>query len=155
MNTVPGDYRMLREGLARLPEFPVPDGLWPRILARRAAATRSHWWTRSAVAAALLVILGGGVVANRSGFIGHHPASPLTGAQAESQALEARWRELGAGDSTRGPAMARLGTIDAALQSAYDRGATPDELAPLWKQRNVLLRTLIAASQGTGATTRI
>ena len=38
MNTVPGDYRTLREGLARLPEFPVPDGLWPRILARRAAA---------------------------------------------------------------------------------------------------------------------
>ncbi len=50
--------------------------------------------------------------------------------------------------------LARLYMIDAALQAAYDRGAQPDELQPLWKQRNDALRGLILIAR-TDEVTRI
>ena len=38
---------------------------------------------------------------------------------------------------------AELARIDRALQAAYDRGATPAELAPLWQQRTDTLDSLV------------
>jgi hypothetical protein len=38
------------------------------------------------------------------------------------------------------------------LQSAYDRGAEGDELAPLWKERNEALRGLILTAQADTVT---
>jgi hypothetical protein len=38
------------------------------------------------------------------------------------------------------------------LQSAYDRGAGSDELAPLWQQRNEALRGLILVAQADTVT---
>ena len=47
---------------------------------------------------------------------------------------------------------ARLHMIDAALQAAYDRGAAPAELKPLWQQRNDALRGLILVAQNDEVT---
>ncbi|QDH69351.1 hypothetical protein [Marilutibacter alkalisoli] len=41
-------------------------------------------------------------------------------------------------------AIARLRAIDRALQAAYERGASDDEVAPLWKARETLLAALPA-----------
>jgi len=84
---------------------------------------------------------------------GTKPGEPLAvEGQRESQALEREWHSLTPVSARPSVDVARLRIIDAALQSAYDRGADSDELAPLWKERNEALRGLILTAQADTVT---
>jgi hypothetical protein len=137
--------------LLDLPVFEPDAGLWPRIVAAHAAAKAprrrpARWLVGAAAAAAVVAML-----------IAVTPRAPVESAlaesQRESQSLEREWQALA--PATAQPAkLARLHVIDATLQSAYDRGAQTNELAPLWKERNDALRGLILAAR-SDAVTRI
>lgn len=140
---------LVRAQLMRLPEFDPDPGLWARIdatNARRISAQRNQRlrWLASGIAAsvALFLILPGTRDVSDSG---------LAEWQQRSQSLEQEWRSL-ARQSVDSRSQAQLRLIDLDLQSAYDRGATESELAPLWKLRIDILSELIERS---GATTRL
>ena len=136
--------------LAALPEFAPSADLWPRIAAAHAKrrAPRPYRWI-GAVAAAAAVVVAAIVFVPRA----PNEAGVVEG-QSESQKLEHEWQSLGVATSRPAAGLARLHMIDAALQSAYDRGAQAEELKPLWKQRNDALRGLILTAQ-TDTVTRI
>ena len=143
----------LHRVLAELPEFAPDDALWPRIAAAHAKASnvpvmrpRRRWPFAVAAAAAIAIVaVAVGPRVDR--------APRLSEGQRESQTLEREWQALA--PATAQPAkLARLHVIDATLQSAYDRGAQTNELAPLWKERNDALRGLILAAR-SDAVTRI
>jgi hypothetical protein len=75
--------------------------------------------------------------------------------QARSHALEQEW--LASSRESMDPRYrAELRLIDAQLQAAYDRGASPSELAPLWKLRSEALQELVRSDNGrVRAVTRI
>ena len=137
--------------LDELPEFQPSADLWPRIAAahatRRRAPRPARWI--GAVAAAAAVVLAAVVFVPRT-----HTGAGLVEGQSESQQLEHEWQSLSPAAARPAAGLARLHMIDAALQSAYDRGAQADELKPLWKQRNDALRGLILTAQ-TDTVTRI
>ena len=86
--------------------------------------------------------------------------TPAIDWQARAQALEIELRALpprtvGTDDPAALEAESRLVQIDGALQAAYDRGARPAELVPLWKARSELLSTLLTVRQENVAVTRI
>jgi hypothetical protein len=136
--------------LAGLPVFAPDAELWSRIAAEHAKRrARPRRWIAAvaAVAAAAAAI----VVVPR--LTGTKPGEPLAlEGQRESQALEREWRSLTSASARPSVDLARLRLIDAALQSAYDRGAGGDELAPLWKERNEALRGLILTAQADTVT---
>lgn len=143
-----------RAGLEALPEFAPSAALWPRICAAHRRRLRARSWRRVACAgsavAALIVataLLMPAETADRNG--------DLATWQVESRALEHQWRNLRPGPAGDPGARADVRLIDRALQSAYDRGADPSELAPLWQQRNAALRGLIANHHDAVAVTRI
>jgi hypothetical protein len=143
--------------LAELPEFEPDTALWSRIAAAHETAKkparpimRRRPWRLAvgfATAAALVVAVVAMLPRENVG-----PASFVDG-QRESQTLESEWRELTPVAMTRPAAgIARLHMIDAALQAAYDRGAAPAELKPLWQQRNDALRGLILVARNDEVT---
>ena len=75
--------------------------------------------------------------------------------QARAQALEIQLNALAAHGDYSGAVDGELARIDAALQSAYDRGAAKNELVPLWKQRSDLLGALLSARRQQVTLTRI
>lgn len=130
-----------RVDLRTLPEFAPGSGLWARIESGvRARRSRRRWSAVGLAVTATAVALVTLVPMQRGG----PPTSSqtLTG-QAQSQMLEKQWQELAASVRTAPAGATRLRVIDAALQSAYDRGAAPNEIQPLWKERNRALRGLI------------
>jgi hypothetical protein len=141
--------------LAELPVFEPDTALWSRISAaheraKKPVARRRPWRLAAgfATAAALVVAILASVPRNDI-----KPA--LVDGQQESQTLESEWRALTPAAMNRPAAgLARLHMIDAALQAAYDRGAEPAELKPLWQQRNDALRGLILVAR-TDEVTRI
>jgi hypothetical protein len=150
MREQPLNNEMLHPVLDELPEFQPSADLWPRIAAAHAKtrrAPRPYRWLGAAAAAAAVV----------AALIVAVPRAPrdsgLVEGQNESQELEHEWQSLSPA-AARPSGLARLQMIDAALQSAYDRGAQADELKPLWKQRNDALRGLILTAQ-TDTVTRI
>jgi len=150
MREQPLNDETLHPVLAQLPEFSADADLWPRIVAAHAQqqpVRRRYRWI--AVAAAAAAIAGVVLMLPRTGT----ESIALEG-QRESQALENEWRALGPASARPTADIARLYLIDAALQSAYDRGAEADELQPLWKQRNEALRGLILTAR-TDTVTRI
>ena len=150
MREQPLSDETLHPVLAELPEFTADANLWPRIVAehaKRQRPPRRYRWAATAAAAA--VVAGMILMLPRSGT---EPMA-LEG-QRESQALENEWRALAPATSRPTADIARLYMIDAALQSAYDRGAHADELQPLWQQRNEALRGLILTAR-TDTVTRI
>jgi hypothetical protein len=144
--------------LAELPTYEPDPALWSRIAARHenakrpaASIPRRRPWRLAlgfATAAALVVA----VIATMP----RHEVGPaLVDGQQESRTLESEWRALTPAAASRPAAgLARLHMIDAALQAAYDRGAEPAELKPLWQQRNDALRGLILVAR-TDEVTRI
>lgn len=108
------------ELLQSLPEPPEPD-LWPRVLAARRRQRHRRRVVAGAasfgVAALLAVALWPGV-----------PAPPPVDAPAIVRATPGVDEQLRA--------------LDRALQTAYDRGASDDELAPLWEVRQALAAQL-------------
>jgi hypothetical protein len=149
MREQPLNEEPLHPVLAELPVFTPDAGLWSRIAAehaKRKAPQQPRRWialgAAAAVVAAIIAVLR---------FTGTKPAEPLAEGQRESQALESEWRALPEG-ARPSVDLARLRIIDAALQSAYDRGAGSEELAPLWKERNEALRGLILTAQADTVT---
>lgn len=143
--------------LAELPVFEPDGALWSRIEAAHERAKKPATKPKRrplrlalgfATAAALVVAVIATLPRNEV-----EPA--LVDGQRESQTLESEWRTLTPAAAMRPAAgIARLHMIDAALQAAYDRGAEPAELKPLWQQRNDALRGLILVAQ-TDEVTRI
>lgn len=141
--------------LGGLPEHdPRPD-LWSRIQfahQRRKRQRRRHGiWLGAMLASAALLLV---VLLPRSTEFDPGAAEP-TGWQARSHALEQEWLESSR-ESMDPRYRAELKLIDAQLQAAYDRGANPNELAPLWKLRSEALQELIRSDNGSvRAVTRI
>lgn len=146
MREQPLNDEPLHPVLADLPVFAPDAALWSRIAAahaKRNATPRPRHWIALAAAAAVVAAI---VAAPK--LIGTKPGEPLAvEGQRESQALEREWHSLTPVSARPSVDVARLRIIDAALQSAYDRGADSDELAPLWKERNEALRGLILTAQ--------
>lgn len=132
--------------LRRLPVFEPDPALWSRIATTHVRRRQRRQW---GLAAAATVLLGVGTAV----LLRPEPAPgpPWVKAQHESQALEAEWRKLADGGRASPVGLVRLRSIDAALQAAYDRDATSDEIAPLWQERNTALRGLITRFQETGS----
>lgn len=151
MREQPLNEESLHPVLAELPVFAPDDALWSRIAAahaKRNATPRTRRWVALAAAAALV-----GAIVIAPKLTGTKPAEPIAvEGQSESQALESEWRSLTQVSARPSVDLARLRIIDAALQSAYDRGAGKDELAPLWKERNEALRGLILTAQADTVT---
>lgn len=130
----------------RLPEF-VPDpSLWPRIAAAQQQRVSRRRRVRGVLGAAIAASFAAAVLLGGRSL--HAPVAPgaALAMQDESRALEDQWRRL-AGAQAAALGSTRLRAIDAELQAAYDRGASSNELAPLWQQRNRALRGLIAVMQ--------
>ncbi|HET7923975.1 MAG TPA: hypothetical protein VFL30_03705 [Rhodanobacteraceae bacterium] len=138
--------------LAGLPVFAPDADLWSRIAAehaKRTATPRPRRWIAVAAAAAAAVA----VIVTVPRLMQTTPGEPVAlDGQRESQALEREWQSLTPASARPSVDLARLRIIDAALQSAYDRGAGSDELAPLWKERNEALRGLILTAQADTVT---
>lgn len=145
-----------RSGLHDLPEFAADPALWSRIVEARSQAAARRWRLRAFGAAAAAVVATLALGWPRPGPDVRYSTAP----EIESRALENEWRDLAGVDSQASGGFHRLRFIDASLQSAYDRGAAPDELAPLWRQRNEALKNLIwqfrnAGDRSADAITRI
>jgi hypothetical protein len=152
MREQPLNEESLHPVLAELPVFAPDAALWSRIAAehaKRNATPRPRRWIgiAAAVAAAVVAIV---AVPRLTGTKTGEPVA-LEG-QRESQALEREWQSLTPVSARPSVDLARLRVIDAALQSAYDRGAGTEELAPLWKERNEALRGLILTAQADTVT---
>lgn len=137
-----------RVDLQALPEFAPGAGLWARIESgERARQSRRRRVAVGLAMAATAVATVALVQTHRT--IPLMPSENLTG-QAESQVLEGQWREMAASVQTVPAGSTQLRVIDAALQSAYDRGAAPNEILVLWRERNRALRGLIDGYRNTG-----
>jgi len=151
MREQPLNEESLHPVLAELPVFAPDADLWSRIAAahaKRTTAPRPRRWIALAAAAAVVAA----IVAVPK-LTGTKPREPVAlDGQRESQALESEWHALTPVSARPSVDLARLRVIDAALQSAYDRGAGSEELAPLWKQRNEALRGLILTAQADTVT---
>ena len=141
--------------LGGLPEHdPRPD-LWSRIQfahQRRKRQRRRHGiWLGAMLASAAVLLV---VLLPRSSVVDTGAADPA-GWQARSHALEQEW--LASSRESMDPRYrTELKLIDAQLQAAYDRGANPNELAPLWKLRSEALQELLRSDNGSvRAVTRI
>lgn len=133
--------------LQDLPEFDPDPALWSRIQTSRSQLLRRRQhrnrWLAAGLSAAALVC----VVSVSRLQLGSPQTDPVAVWQNHSQALEQEW--LAMSRSTPDPrARTELRLIDLELQTAYDRGATADELIPLWKLRNDALRELISNDVG-------
>ncbi len=157
MSTSHGSTARVQAMLDKLPEFEPDASLWTRIEDAHARRRRSRsavrtGWIGAGIAAALAVVVLR-IGAPEGGTSGVE--ADTTAWQMQSEALEREWL-ASARAPGHVPARARLLGIDDALQAAYDRGATSDELAPLWQQRNAALRSLIDHDAArTAAVTRI
>ena len=146
--------------LAELPVFEPDTALWSRIAAAHETAKkpvapimrRRPWRLAAGFATAAALVVAIIATLPRTAV---EPAAIIVDGQRESQTLESEWRTLTPVAMSRPAAgIARLHMIDAALQAAYDRGAEPAELKPLWQQRNDALRGLILVAR-TDEVTRI
>ncbi len=123
MNTP--DERVKRR-LVSMPPVPPAADLWPRLeLARQRRVNRFKTTIGTAAIALLCVAL-----VPLLGDLSHQPApAPLaTGSQATAPkaALDEDTLE-------------QIRALDRALQTAYDEGASDDEIEPLWRARHALL----------------
>jgi len=145
----------LHEIVKRLPHAEtaqVGADLWPRIAAAHLQRLRRRRVRRLAgygLAAAAVVAV---ALAVPAWLV---KSAPAVDWQARAQALEVQLDAMAARSDNNGVVDAELARIDAALQSAYDRGAAKNELVPLWKQRSDLLGALLTARQQQVTLTRI
>lgn len=129
----------LKRYLASLDEAPLPEGLWERVdRARRYRGRRllaAVAASAASVALALVLVLPGGAPGAQS-------APEVAGAAGEDPP------HATAGDES--DHIRTLRAIDRALQVAYDRNATDDEIAPLWRARQHLVDTVLPPAQKKG-----
>ncbi|MEO6687910.1 MAG: hypothetical protein ABIS07_08005 [Dokdonella sp.] len=132
----------------QLPQFEPDSGLWARIEAAQHAKQRRQRWRTGGLVAAAAMLAGVAVLLLPRPLPGVSRDS-LAG-QRESQVLESEWQKLSGNGRMAAVGTTQLRVIDEELQAAYDRGAAPDEVAPLWQERNQALRGLIAGFQSSG-----
>lgn len=110
----------LREQLRALPDLPPPDALWPKLQNRQRQRTRRH---------RLLIGTGLATCALAVGVLfSVKPPMPLPTPVAAMQT----------GAAPAAEPVRSLKAVDHALQVAYARGASDEELAPLWNIRRQL-----------------
>ncbi|WP_257389152.1 hypothetical protein [Tahibacter caeni] len=140
--------------LAALPEFDPPPQLWARIEAahrrRRQRRRLVQWGAGMAAVLALAAI----VTWLPSTPTAPAAANPLAQLQRQSHELEQRYAGLEAAAAAL-DGETELSAAELALQRAYDRGASAEELLPLWQQRNEVLSGLIAVAADGAQLTRI
>ena len=132
--------RQVKAYLAGLQAPPLPDGLWQRVEAarRRRMAARLGVAASCAGAVGVLTL----VLFQASVLPGRQAAPPARVADAAPAAAPAVAAEENIHRSVQ--------AIDRALQVAYDRQATDDEVAPLWQARKELLSSIAATGKTAG-----
>lgn len=136
--------------LDALPEFEPPASLWPRIQQAHARRLRRRRLLRWSAAAAVVVGVALGIGLQRSPT--DHTLAQL---EADSRALEQAYAQLPHAVDIALDGELELRVLERSLQRAYDRGASAEELLPLWRQRVELLGSLIAVSAEGAQLTRI
>lgn len=138
----------------QLPVFDPDPALWVRIQALDQRHRQRRRIRFAALAGGLATLLAALALVVPGGP--WHPAesADLALRQATSQQLQ---EQLASVASARADvsALSDLRVIDAALQAAYDRNATDDELDALWIMRNGALRALGADAGPSRSVTRI
>lgn len=142
--------------LGDLPEFAPDAALWTRIAeARRRQLGRRRFARVGGSLAAAVLFAAAIVILPRPAPVAPDPATDLTAWLHQSQALEQEWSRLEPSPEAARGLRSPLRRIDAALQAAYDRGASDEELAPLWEARSKALRAMIDNRQDAVVTLRI
>ncbi|HET7127353.1 MAG TPA: hypothetical protein VFI26_09725 [Lysobacter sp.] len=129
------DEQDLRDVLARLGDPPPPPGLDARIWNARQRRVRRAFGIAGIAAASMLVAVTL-VLQPRPGT--RSPTATTVAAQASP--ASARDDDV----------IADIRAIDHALQLAYTRNASEDEVAPLWKARRELLLRLKPSASDSG-----
>lgn len=122
------DPHDLRRHLRALPDPAVPSGLRDRVLATHGRRRRLVQGTTGLAMAAVAAVL-------------LQPALPPPDTTPERITASAQ-ESTSAPVQTAADTGARLRAIDRALQAAYERGASDDEIAPLWRVRESLSSAL-------------
>ncbi len=145
MNEQELNFRDLAERLPASAAAHVPPAdLWPRIAAAHRNRRRQRRWrqlTAGGGALALIAALTVWIAARQ------YTAAPAIDWQARAQALELQLDALpmpAANDPMARLAESELAHLDGNLQAAYDRGAAPRDLDPLWQRRSELLDALLS-----------
>lgn len=123
-----------RAYLASLADPPLPGHLWQRVEAARGRRMRLRG---TAVASVAVCVLALGALLPGSRDVAPEGSVPVV---ALVQAREAAEED----------ARLSVRAIDRALQAAYDRNASNDEIEPLWNARRDLLRQSQATSRKEG-----
>jgi hypothetical protein len=140
--------------LKALPALRPPRDRWPEVRAMAAAARRKRWWVGAgwsslAAAAAVAALVGVRTLSHREPVaVGRLGLDSLV---RESQKLEEALRLYdptsrvlsGRAASTIAQLEDRIAVLDAQLAEAQRQGASPDELAGLWRQRVQLMGALV------------
>ena len=114
--------------LERAPLLDPPDTLWPRLRDRQRKAVARGRMLAGASASALALL-----------FIVLMPWSPLLPMQEPHPNSIANDND---------DVLEQIVSVDRALQAAYDRGASDDEIEPMWKVRHVLVARMNPGSTG-------
>lgn len=148
-----------RELVARMPASAAahmpPADLWPRIAAAHASRRRLRRGRRLAAGAGALALV---ATLAFTAFAWRHAAPPTIDWQARAQALELQLDALpvpAANDPMARLAESELAHLDGSLQAAYDRGAAPRDLRPLWQRRSELLDALLSVRRQQSLPSRI
>lgn len=128
------DEQDLRDALARLGDPPPPPGLDARIWNTRKRRIRRAFDIGSVATAVVLVAA---ILA----------LQPRLGSESPATATVAARTSLA---PASGDVIADIRVIDHALQLAYTRNASEDEVAPLWQARRELLLRLQPSTSGSG-----
>lgn len=123
----------VRERFDALPEVPLPESLWQRVDARR----RKKILRRKLGMSAATLALAGVLAISVPGRLFNPPVD--SGHQVAIVRSTFMQRDI----------QADVQAIDHALQTAYDRGASDAEIAPMWVARDALLASIRPASTPT------
>lgn len=117
----------MHESLRALPEPGLPPAIWQRLQSRRRQQIRRRKMGAGLAALAMVAVMAVPLL------------SPITTAPERDPHLSLfeQPHASGAGDVHE-----QLEAVDRALQTAYDRGASDAEIAPMWVARNALLGQL-------------
>ena len=121
-----------------------PADLWPRIASAHAARRWQRRRRRLAAAGGVLSVV---AVLLFTAASWRRASIPMIDWQARAQALELQLDSLPtpvANDPMARLAESELANLDHHLQAAYDRGAAPRDLKPLWQRRSQLLNALLS-----------
>lgn len=109
----------LHRVLESMPEPPAPESLWPRVREQRRRQVRRRRIGTGLASTALVAVL----------LVVAWPRQAVapTDTAAHTQSLAGHVADD------------RVRALDHALQTAYERGASDDEVAPLWAARHALI----------------